>query len=274
MARNNEYLLHHLVARQLGQQILRGDLPPGQVLPDVETLGAVYGVSRTVLREAIKMLTAKGMVVSQPRIGVTVTPRSQWSLLDTDVMRWRIDNGLDRAFIYDVLTMRRIIEPGGAELAAASAPDQVLAHLPVLYDRVIKALDRDRDQFIIADAHFHCGILLAGGSELLSQMTQLIEIAVITVASSTAHIPDGPRSAMPVHKAVLDAVCRRSPAAAASLMRELVDITVEQVDRLFQQPPLEVDALLADVTADTRRLLDPVSRSREAQLSLVTDSTA
>jgi DNA-binding FadR family transcriptional regulator len=268
MFQNNEHLLHAAVARELAKQMLSGELQPGAVLPDIETLGARFGASRTALREAIKILTAKGMVTSAPRVGVKVRPRRQWELLDTDVMRWRIEVGLDREFIYDILTMRRIIEPGAVELAAEYASDTALKRIRALFQRLEATLDKDLDAFIIADAHFHRGILLASGSELLSQMEQLIEIAIICVATSTAHIPGGSRLGMTVHGEIVDALEARESKKAHWLMRDLVDMTVTKVGELFEGTESEVTTRVGEVSAHARRLLEIISSTRETTESL------
>lgn len=266
MSQRPVQFLHTYVAQELGCQILRGDLKPGDTLPDIETLCNAYDVSRTVLREAIKMLTAKGMVMSQPRVGVTVRARSHWELLDTGVMRWRISNGLEQQLIYDILEMRRIIEPGAVEMCAAQASDQVINKLHLLYKRLEKASADEVDNFILADAQFHTGIILAANNELLNQMVQMIEISIITVASLTAHVPDGRERAMPAHRAVMEACLRRDARAANLLMRDLVDETVKQIDLLFNQTTVDTVQLMQEVTGDVQCLLDVVSSRRESDL--------
>src|SRR5438876_7310314 len=109
--------LHDRVVHAIGRKILHGDLPPGALLPAEPELGA----SRTVVREAVKVLAAKGLVESRPKTGTRVRPRNAWNLLDPDVLAWQHDGAVDAALLRTLTEVRRIIEPAAAELAAARA---------------------------------------------------------------------------------------------------------------------------------------------------------
>src|SRR3954469_676249 len=94
--------LHGEIVHEIGLRILRGDLRPGDVLPGEEELGGELGVSRTVLREAIKVLAAKRLVESRPKTGTRVLPRGEWNLIDPDVLAWRLEADPDEQFFADV----------------------------------------------------------------------------------------------------------------------------------------------------------------------------
>src|SRR5438128_7743542 len=109
--------LHDRVVHAIGRKILGGELPPGALLPAEPELGA----SRTVLREAIKVLAAKGLVEARPKIGTRVRPRDAWNLLDPDVLSWQREGTAPVAFLRKLTEVRRIVEPAAAELAGERA---------------------------------------------------------------------------------------------------------------------------------------------------------
>src|SRR5881628_1717221 len=116
--------LHGAVVHDVGVRILRGDLAPGDPLPNEDELSGELAVSRTVLREAIKVLAAKRLVESRPKTGTRVRERSDWNLLDPDVLAWHLEAGLTDKFLQNTLELRGLIEPGAARLAALRATDE------------------------------------------------------------------------------------------------------------------------------------------------------
>jgi DNA-binding FadR family transcriptional regulator len=118
--------LHGKVAHDLGARILNGDLAPGHVLPNEATLSAELKVSRTALREAIKVLAAKGLVESRPKTGTKVRPREFWNLLDPDILSWLYSSGPNREAAETLFELREIFEPQTAAMAAKRAsPEQI-----------------------------------------------------------------------------------------------------------------------------------------------------
>src|SRR5437660_12133093 len=113
--------LHGAVVHEIGVRIIRGDLTPGEPLPTEDELGSQLGASRTVLREAVKVLAAKRLVESRPKTGTRVRPRRDWNLLDPDVLAWQVEAGADADFLAQALEIRRMIEPAAARLAAERA---------------------------------------------------------------------------------------------------------------------------------------------------------
>src|SRR6187551_3409488 len=114
--------LHGAVVHEIGVRIVNGDLQPGETLPDNGFL-IDADVSRTVVRETIKVLAAKGLVESRPKVGTRVRPRRDWNLLDPDVLAWQVEAGADPGFLDQALELRRMIEPAAARLAAERADE-------------------------------------------------------------------------------------------------------------------------------------------------------
>ena len=127
--------LHGEFVHRIGVQILRGDLQPGDALPGEDELSGEYAVSRTVLREAVKVLAAKGLVEARPKTGTRVRPRSKWNLLDPDVLAWRFEASPDGDFFRNIVELRRIVEPEAARLAAERATDEEIAELEGAFAR-------------------------------------------------------------------------------------------------------------------------------------------
>src|ERR1700761_9557248 len=121
--------LHGRVAQMLATAILRGDYAPETTLPREAELMDTFGVSRTVLREALRTLTSKGLIESRPRVGTRVRPKIAWNLLDVDVLDWYSRVAEPMAFALKLQEMREMIEPYAAGLAAGSHAPQTLAAL-------------------------------------------------------------------------------------------------------------------------------------------------
>src|SRR4029453_11093357 len=107
--------LHGAVVHEIGVRIVNGELKPGDTLPDNGFFDGA-DVSRTVVREAIKVLAAKGLVESRPKVGTRVRPRRDWNLLDPDLLAWQIEAGPDARFLEQAVELRRMIEPAAARL--------------------------------------------------------------------------------------------------------------------------------------------------------------
>src|SRR5205809_5241457 len=124
-----EQSLHGRIVHAIGRRILSGDLRPGDLLPAEPDLGA----SRTVVREAVKVLAAKGLVESRPKTGTRVRPRDAWNLLDPDVLAWQREGASPAQFLRKLTEVRRIVEPAAAELAAERASSRELAGVEDAY---------------------------------------------------------------------------------------------------------------------------------------------
>src|SRR5205814_3934470 len=120
-----EQSLHGRIVHAIGRRILSGDLRPGDLLPAEPDLGA----SRTVVREAVKVLAAKGLVESRPKTGTRVRPRTAWNLIDPDVLAWRLETKPDRQFFQELIEIRRVVEPEVARLATTRATDDEVGAL-------------------------------------------------------------------------------------------------------------------------------------------------
>jgi DNA-binding FadR family transcriptional regulator len=215
-------------------------LKPGDLLPEGQLI-AELKVSRTVLREAIKVLTAKGLVESKPRIGTRVRPRNQWNLLDPDILAWQRENGLDEQFIRKLAEVRRILEPMAAKLAAERASEEEIKLLEESYEK-LAATVVNSEAFVDADMQLHFGILTACHNEILEQMGVAIREALQVSRKITVELPGASASSLPLHKAVVEAIRERDAPGAKRAMERLVERVENDINRFFQKtdphPPL------------------------------------
>jgi DNA-binding FadR family transcriptional regulator len=199
----------------------------GDTLPD-NGLVDEADVSRTVVREAIKVLAAKGLVESRPKVGTRVRPRRDWNLLDPDVLAWQIEAGPDALFLEQALELRRMIEPAAARLAAERATDAEIAALYEAYEEMAAAGD-DLDAFMGPDLRFHSLLLEACGNELLEHMSEIFTVVLRTVfAYSSSSSRSYPRAARR-HRAIAKAIEAGDPDAAERAVLRLIDDTKRNV---------------------------------------------
>jgi DNA-binding FadR family transcriptional regulator len=220
--------LHRRIVHGLGRQILSGKLRPGQAVPVPTGLHA----SRTAVREAMKVLTAKGLVEARPRVGTRVRPRAHWQLFDKDVIAWQRGSPLGAAFLNELTEVREILEPATAALAAARATAGDIAEISRAYADMAAAATSDRvklDAFVDADTRFHAAILRASGNELLTQLGQTVFSALVLSFRITSTRPGAARASLPRHRAILGAISRRQPAAARRAMLSLMADTARLV---------------------------------------------
>jgi DNA-binding FadR family transcriptional regulator len=213
----------------LGEAIVAGRYPAGSSIPPEPTLGETLGVSRTVVREAIKSLVAKGMVSTGPKVGTRVLPPERWNWFDPDVVAWQGKAGLTREFLRDLQELRRVVEPAAVRLAAERATPEDLAQIETAYAGMKAAIEQGGD-YVTHDLHFHQGLLRACHNRMLVQMGKAIGALLRTSFEISTSKPDGPRQSLPMHRAVLDAVIARNPAKAEKAILVLIDGAKEDIE--------------------------------------------
>jgi DNA-binding FadR family transcriptional regulator len=216
------------VVQVVGQRIAQGLISPDEAI-DVASLEAEFGVSRTVVRESLKVLAAKGLVDARPKRGTFVRPREDWSLLDPDLLRWRSGNRTDSRLLGDLAEVRLIVEPAGARLAATRRTAEDLLAL----EQAITEMGRPgatAQEVIAADIAFHRGLLRASHNELLDRMECVVEA---TVRSNHHLLYDAGQWHREVqrHRPVADAVRDGDPYTAERATRDLLEHTARRLTR-------------------------------------------
>lgn len=219
--------VHGQTVEALAGRILAGEIGEGDTL-DLPALREELDVSLTALREALKVLTAKGMIDARQKRGTFVQPRSSWNLLDTDVMRWQTQADADHGLFDELTEMRVIVEPAAARLAAERASDADIEALSAALDRMAAA--RDLAATVRADLDFHRLLMAATHNAFLTQVERIIAIG-LAERDKLVHgrVEDDP---VPSHRAVVAAIAARDPEAAYEAMRALVDKSGADLDRL------------------------------------------
>jgi DNA-binding FadR family transcriptional regulator len=222
--------LHAKLLDQLGQSIVRGDLAPGDPLPNADDWSAAHGVSRTVLREVIKVLAGKGMVESRPKIGTRIRDRKDWNFLDPDVLAWRYSSTTNFEDARALFELRRAIEPMAGGLAAERADAAEIATLERLYEKMELFVD-DNERFAEADLDFHQAILRMTGNELFGSLAALTETAMLISFRLSDDNPYGQRPSLPLHRRVCDCIARRDSIGTKQTLIELLDLAEADVNR-------------------------------------------
>ncbi|MBN8843985.1 MAG: FadR family transcriptional regulator [Sphingomonadales bacterium] len=222
--------LHGRVIQDLGQAILSGEFAPGATLPGQEECCARLGVSRTVLREALRVLAAKGLVDARPKAGTFVLPRENWNFLDPDILEWRLRSEDRDAVLEQLYELRHMVEPTAAFLAASRAKLQDFRRMGEAFD-AMAAAGRTHDS-IESDLAFHRAIIEASGNDLFASLGRVVESALVISFRIGADNPDGTEHSLAMHKAILDAIVDRNGAEARVAMRKLIDYSKGTVARV------------------------------------------
>ncbi len=206
----------------LGEAIVSGQYAVGASLPPEPALCTELGVSRTVVREAVKSLIAKGLVSTGPKVGTRVLASDAWNWFDPDVITWHAKAGLTPEFLRDLQDLRRVVEPAAVRLAAERATAQDIAEIEAAYAGMRRAV-LDGGDYVTFDLRFHQGLLKACRNRMLVQMSKALSALLRTSFEISTSRKDGTRNSLPLHREVLDAVIARNPARAERAIVVLID---------------------------------------------------
>lgn len=224
--------VHGNTLDRLGEAIVAGRYPPGSGVPPEPTLCEELGVSRTVVREAVKSLVAKGLLTTGPKVGTRVQPAAQWNWFDPDVVAWQSKAGLTREFLREVQELRRVVEPAAVRMAAVRATAQDIAGIEAAYAGMKDAIENGGD-YVKHDLAFHQGLLRACHNRMLVQMSKALGALLRTAFEISTSRPDGPATSLPLHRAVLDGVIARHPAKAERAALFLIDSARDDIEQVL-----------------------------------------
>ena len=220
---------HDRVVDALGRQIGAGRYAPGDIVPIETALADEFGVSRVVVREAMKVLAAKGLVAVRPRTGTRVQPRECWNLFDPQVIAWRA-GPRDTVDIDDLMELRRIVEPPAVRLAARRATAADLCAMREAYAAMQEAVV-GRGDYVVADLAFHGAILAACHNQFLHQLQGAIAAILKASFSVSSRDPRNSLTSLPLHEAVLHGIETKDPDAAAAAIERLIHISGQHLLR-------------------------------------------
>ncbi|HVY21254.1 MAG TPA: FadR/GntR family transcriptional regulator [Bauldia sp.] len=227
--------IHGFLANKLGEEIVGGVFPPGSLLPNEAEMCARFRVSRTALREAYSVLAAKALIVARPKIGTRVRPKSDWNMLDPEVLAWHLQTVPTEEFVSELHALRQMVEPGAAALAARDPTPKTIERITAAYAAMERSKDGEGD-LIDADLQFHLAILEATGNHFIGALGGLIHAALLTTFrlswEGAARMRDG---RLQQHKAVFEAIRDRKPALAQQRMTDLLVDSRNDVSQFLSQ---------------------------------------
>jgi len=223
------------LANKLGTEIVSGVHQPGSLLPNELEMRTRFSVSRTALREAYSVLTAKGLITARPKVGTRVRPKGDWNMLDPDVLAWHLQTGPTEDFVADLYALRQMIEPAAAALAARHPTRATISRISAAYADMERFKDGAGD-LIAADLQFHMAILEATGNLFVGALGGLIHAALLVTFrlswEGAARIQD---NRLHQHKAVLDAIGEGLPEVASQRMTELLHDSIGDLRRALRR---------------------------------------
>lgn len=225
--------VHGNTVDYLGSAIVAGRFGAAGAIPPEPMLCAELGVSRTVIRESVKSLVAKGLIQTGPKVGTRVCPSSQWNWFDPDVIGWQAKAGLTPEFIRDLQDLRMIVEPAAIRLAAVRATAADLAEIEQAFAGMVDAVENDGD-YVRHDLLFHQGLIRASHNRMLEKMDQALGALLRTSFEISTVKKNGPRQSLPMHRAVLDAVIARDPDLAEHAIVLLIQDAHKDMAQVLQ----------------------------------------
>ena len=221
--------IHQALARQIGIAIVSGEYRPGYGFDAEIEQSQALGVSRTAYREAMRILTAKGLLESRPKAGTHVTPRSRWNMLDPDILAWMFSSDQpDERFIRDLFELRGLIEPAAAAWAAIRrSNDQLEQMRAALQSMTLHGLSTENGRE--ADQRFHSMILEASDNEPLASLSSSVGAALTWTTRFKQMKFAHPRDPIGEHEAVFQAIEAKNSERARSAMAELLQLALEDM---------------------------------------------
>lgn len=218
------------LVNQIGREIVRGVFASESRLPDESEMRERYAVSRTALREAYGKLRGKGLLTARPRVGTIVRARSDWNLLDPEVLTWHLQTMPASELATDLHALRRMLEPEASALAAEKATDQAIKKIKLAYQEMIECAE-DAPRLIKADLKFHLAILEATRNPFISSFSALIHAAMSTAFEMSWRGAATGAKARRIrqHGDVMEAIASRDKDLARDKMRILLDDSIEDV---------------------------------------------
>lgn len=209
------------MAHDIGRQIAIGKIAQGSLLPREAQLAERFDVSRQAIREALKVLAAKGMVVSRRRTGTLVQPRAAWNLLDPDVLAWHPVEDLPPALFEDLVELRRVVEPEAAALAATRRTEAELAEI-IAAVAAMERLGDDHEAFNEADISFHLAVFTASGNALFQRLGLLMRPLLLASFHRQAEGRHKLTDVVRPHAIVAGAIARGDAAEARAEMARII----------------------------------------------------
>lgn len=215
------YNLSQRMTQELGRAIVCGEYSRDESLPTEAELCEQFGVSRSAVREAVKMLSAKGLITSRPRQGIRILPEEDWNIFDPDLLKWTLESKPTLKVLQEFLQLRVAIEPEVAALAAKYGDEEQFAAIEKSLNQMANATTPE--EALEADIAFHVSILYASRNRFYIRLRDFIQTALRVSINYTNPIKANPESVVEEHSKVLIAIKNRNPERAKRAMLFLID---------------------------------------------------
>jgi DNA-binding FadR family transcriptional regulator len=243
--------IHESLANILGTEIVGGIYPPGSLLPNEFEMRERFSVSRTALREAYRVLTAKGLIVSRPKVGTRVRSKSDWNMLDPEVLAWHLQTAPTEDFVADLFVLRQMVEPPAAAMAATLRPRASMERISAAYAEMERFRDGTGD-VITADLQFHLAILEATGNHFIGALGGLIHAALLGSFKLGWESPAKMQEdRLLQHRAVLEAIRNGQPESAQRYMQTLLAESIKDVREHLRRRGATATSAIPPQTAAT-----------------------
>lgn len=229
--------LTHQLTHQIGSAIIQGSYSVDKSFPTEAELSAQFNISRSVTREAVKMLTAKGLLASRPRQGIRVMPSTHWNMFDPDVLSWTLSARPSLDLLKEFTQLRIAIEPEAARLAAQNYQDKPrIKAIADALERMRKA-DEGLDDPLTADIEFHTAILAASNNRFFLQLRQFIHVALRVSIASTNQLKGVLTASYDDHKKIYDEIAKGNEEAAAEAVLYLLKEVMQLINVSLVKSP-------------------------------------
>jgi len=228
---------HTFVINEIGHAIVTGRFPIGSILANDAEMMETYGVSRTVLREALKTLEAKGLVEARPKVGTRVSPASRWSLFDPQVLSWHFYAAPDAQFYESLFEVRRALELPAASRAAGRRTSENIRGMKYWLHQ-LESANGDLENHGIAELEIHRIIAETSGNALMRSVTGLVELTLALALRQCAE--KGEEGYLERSRAALtrlvEAIGNSDAAGAAAIVGEVIDLDEDRVFTALPEP--------------------------------------
>jgi DNA-binding FadR family transcriptional regulator len=233
--------LHARVLQRMGLAICGQEIPTGSIMK-IEDIEREYGASRSVIREAVRVLESMGLVSSKRRVGVLVLKPSEWNLYDPQVIRWRLESSARITQLRSLTELRAAIEPEAARLAALRSPLSNASDLMGLAGQLWAAGEAgNQELFLALDTQFHALVLASSGNEMFAKLTTVVG-EVLAGRTNYGLMPQNPHSeALQLHLDVASAIQRGAPDQAQQAMLGIMQRTLAEMSHVWEHPHQNVE---------------------------------
>jgi DNA-binding FadR family transcriptional regulator len=222
--------VHGRIVQDLGEAIVRGRIRPGDRLPDYDDLSIHFAASRTAIREALKVLTAKGLIDAKQRAGTRVRPRGDWDLLDPDVLSWHTPETISQNLSHDLVELRELVEPISAGLAAMRATEIDIDRIQAAFEMMAGA-GEDKEKFYAGDLAFHLAVLAGCHNQLLTRFDGIIGTVLDLSFQMQADAFTVTQDGIDAHYEILHYIKLRHRRGAERAMRQVIGRARDELAR-------------------------------------------